>query len=533
MTHDPSSAGPTAAGAPASPVVPDGDDPTLLDLFDAVVAAHGDREAMVECVSVESGEGHLPSLTTRRITFGAWAGAADAVAGWLDGEGVGVGDVVALTMPSGIDYAVVHHAVIRLGAVATGINPRLGPAERRHIEDLARPRVSVAELPDTLGALVAAGDPMRRRAEVRSTDPVGIVWTGGTTGLPKGAVFDHECHRTMASAAGPLSAVADRRLSPLPFAHVGTMTRVWDEWSHLITTVVTPTPWTPAAAAALLATEGVTVCQGVPTQYALLCDLYDGGRVPRPGTLRIAGIGGSRIPPELVRRIEHTLGAPVIARYASTETCIATGTAPGDEPEVVATTVGRPTPPVEVRVTTDDGEALPSGETHIGTVGVRSRAVTRGYLDARGPASVTPLASPDGWLTTGDLGWIGDDGNLRLVGRTTEMYIRGGYNVYPAEVENCLSDLTSVAGVAVLGANAPGSRLGEVGVAFIVPRSDGPTPTLDEVRSHVVGHLAAYKAPDVVVVVDSLPLTSVGKVDKVALREQADREAAQWHRKAS
>jgi acyl-CoA synthetase (AMP-forming)/AMP-acid ligase II len=125
---------------------------------------------------------------------------------------------------------------------------------------------------------------------------------------------------------------------------------------------------------------------------------------------------------------------------------------------------------------------------------------------------------------------VGDDGNLRLVGRTTEMYIRGGYNVYPAEVENTLASLDGVAAVAVLGAAAPGSRLGEVGVAFVVPTDATTPPDADVVRNHVATHLAGYKIPDIVVVVDQLPLTALGKVDKRALQPSADDHAAAPHR---
>lgn len=502
-----------------------GEDATLLDLFDAVVAAVPDDEAMVECRGIDGAGAPL----VRRATFGLLAAAADALAGELVAGGVTPGDVVAITLPSGIDHAVAYHATLRAGAVATALNPRLGPDERRHILAATTPAAILDQPLGDLDTLAASGDPMRRYTHPAATDPTCIVWTGGTTGTPKGVVFDHRCQSAMASAAGPLSATGDRRLAPLPFAHVGTMTRVWDEWSRRITSVVTPTPWTPEAAAALLVAERVTVCQGVPTQYALLCDLLEAsGSSPRDLVhLRIAGIGGARIPPELVRRIEATLGAPVVARYASTETCIATGTTPGDAPAVVATTVGRPTPPVELRIVDDAGEPVPPGEGNVGTVCIRSRAIMRAYAPAIAgdPDSAPPSpVDAEGWCHTGDVGWVGTDGNLRLVGRSTELYIRGGYNVYPAEVENCLGALDGVAAVAVVGATAPQSRLGEVGVAFVVP--EGTPPTSELVRDHVAAHLATYKAPDVVVLVDDLPLTALGKVDKRALQPRADAEAA-------
>lgn len=501
----------------------------MLDLFDAVVSGFGARQAMVECVATDD----AGIATTRRISFVTWAAAADAWAGHMVAAGVQPGDVVAITLPSGIDYAVAHHAAIRAGAVATGINPRLGPGERRHILDACAPALIIDEAPDDIEALAAAGDPLRRLVHRHATDPVAIVWTGGTTGLPKGVVFDHLCLSTMAAGAAPLSAIGDRRLSPLPFSHVGTMTRTWDEWSHLITTVVTPTPWSPATTAALLVDENVTVCQGVPTQYALLCDHLERSAVgpAELSGLRIAGIGGARIPPELVRRIERVLGCPVVARYASTESVIATGTRPGDDIDVVCTTVGRPNGPVELRIVDDDGNDLPTGPDNVGVVTLRSRAVMRGYL--ADPDRTAQAVDADGWLRTGDLGWVGDDGNLRLVGRTTEMYIRGGYNVYPAEVENCLGTHTAISAAAVVGATAPHSALGEIGVAFVVPTPEASQPgtiiNVDVVRQHVAAELATYKAPDIVVVSDELPLTTIGKIDKRALQARADQEASTWH----
>lgn len=530
----------TATTLPDVPVAPpEGEDATLVDLFAAVADIAPQRHAMVECTGVD--DTGVPQM--RRATFAGLAAAADGLAGHLVSRGVRPGDVVAVTLPSGLDHAVCHQAVLRAGAVMTAINPRLGPSERDHILRSAAPVVVLDDLPGTVDELAGHGDPQRRRVTATPQDPACIVWTGGTTGTPKGVVFDHRCQQAMAEAAGPLSAMGDRRLSPLPFAHVGTMTRLWDEWSHLITTVVTPTPWTPEATAALLVTEDVTVCQGVPTQYALLLDHLEANHVTadRLGALRIAGIGGARIPPELVGRIETQLGAPVVARYASTETCVATGTSPGDPPAVVCSTVGRPTPPVELKVIDTNGDTLPPGDGNVGTVCIRSRAVMRHYLPVvpGDPTSAPPSpVDHDGWCHTGDLGWVGSDGNLRLVGRSTEMYVRGGYNVYPAEVENCLGDLPGVVAVAVVGVDAPGSRLGEVGVAFVVPtgpagNAGGASVDGDTVRNHVAARLATYKTPDVVVEVTDLPLTALGKVDKVALAGRARQEWLNAHQGGS
>jgi acyl-CoA synthetase (AMP-forming)/AMP-acid ligase II len=157
---------------------------------------------------------------------------------------------------------------------------------------------------------------------------------------------------------------------------------------------------------------------------------------------------------------------------------------------------------------------------------VRGRAMMRGYWGD--PTATARAIDEDGWLHTGDLGRLDASGNLRLAGRRTEMYVRGGYNVYPIEVENCLAEHPDLAAVAVVGADTT-DRLGEIGVLFAVTRV-GHAPTLAGVRSFVASRLADYKAPDRLVVVDELPLTSIGKVDKQALHSRAVEEAARWTR---
>lgn len=490
-----------------------GDFATVLDVFDAVVRVAPDAEAFVQAQS---------DGTTRRLTFAEWGAQADGLAGWLQDHGVRRGDVVAIALPSSIDYAIAYQAAIRAGAVATGINPRLGAAEVEHIRRRAEPTVTFSGPLPT----VEPGDPERRRVPAVETDPVAIVWTGGTTGLPKGAWFDHACLRAMTLGAAPLSQVGDRRLSPLPFAHVGAMTRVWDELVHVITTVITPTPWTADGTLAMLAAERVTVCQGVPTQYRMLLD-HPALATTDLSSLRLAGIGAARVPPELVAEMRERLGCPVVVRYASTEACLATGTRLDDDLDTICTTVGRPNGGVELKLVDDDGtEIREFGPDHVGTVCLRSRAMMRGYWGD--PEQTAEVIDAEGWLHTGDLGWLGDDGNLRLVGRSTEMYIRGGYNVYPIEVENCLGAHPAVAAAAVVGAQVA-DRLGEIGVLFAVP-APGAHLDLRELRAFVNERLADYKAPDCLVVLERLPLTSIGKIDKKALQPRADEEASRWTR---
>src|SRR5664280_2502694 len=347
----------------------------------------------------------------------------------------------------------------------------------------------------------------------------------------------------MALAASPRTRVidptwangrGDRRRSPLPFAHVGSMTRVWDEAANAITTVITPTPWRAADTVSIMAAERITVGQGVPTQWALVLarpELADAD----VSSLRIVGTGASRVPPELVASLRATFGVPVAVRYTSTEASLGTGTVPGDPDEAVATTVGRPVPGVSLEVTDDVGAPVVPGE--VGRVRVHSAAIMRGYWGGLPTGAgmgggvfdkeaTRAVLDADGWLTTGDFGRIDDDGRLQLVGRANELYIRGGYNVYPVEVEGVLGDHPDIAQIAVVG--APDPVLGETGVAFVVPAAGADVDAdalLTALRETASASLADYKAPDRVIVVDDLPLTSMMKVDKRVLADRAALDA--------
>ncbi len=523
-----------------------GEHVSITDVLRAAADANAEVEAYVEMAGPGS-SGLVPPGTDGRLrlTFAGWDTASAAVAGMLVSLGVTKGDVVCLLLPSSIDYAVCYQAAARIGAITTGVNLRMGAAEQASITARVHPAVTVVDTDAVASDAVplGSGTVLARHALAEAWDhgapsvctadahdPVAIVWTSGSTGVPKGAVFDHANLEAVAAGTDVLSHPGDRRLSPLPFAHVGYMTRAWDEIAHGVTTVITPQPWTAASAIELLTSERVTVGQGVPTQWALMLahDDLDGADL---SSLRIAGTGASRVPPELVRAMRERLGCPVVVRYTSTESSLGTGTQPEDDDEVVATTVGRPVPGVELEVVDGDGLPVPSGE--VGRVRLRSAAVLCGYVgDLASGALLDPVATAtvldaDGWVTTGDLGTVGDDGNLRLAGRVSEMYIRGGYNVYPAEVEAVLGELPGVAQVAVVG--APDPVLGEIGVAFVVPRSPVAAPGLDDLRAGCRARLADYKAPDRLHLVEDLPVTPMAKIDK---RELAARAAELETRRA-
>jgi acyl-CoA synthetase (AMP-forming)/AMP-acid ligase II len=508
---------------------------TVVSVLREAARVNGEVEAYVE----PAGAG-----ARRSLTFAQWDRAADGVASYLQGRGVRKGDVVCLLLSSSIDYAVLYAALQRLGAITSGINPRMGALEVASVVERAVPVLMVV---DTDGAVPpeAPEVPLATRAEVAEAwasppptswpaldphDPVAVVWTSGTTGRPKGAVFDHANLAAVARGTDVLSQPGDRRLSPLPFAHVAYMTRAWDEIAHVVTTVITPTPWRADDAIRIMADERITVGQGVPTQWALMLasDELAGADL---GALRVVGTGAARMSAAMVAEVRQRFGAPVVVRYTSTEASLGTGTTLASSDEEVATTVGRPVPGVELSIVDDIGAPVAAGS--IGRVMLRSPAAMLGYW-GRGPGrgrsvgelidadATASVLAPDGWLGTGDFGLVTEQGNLQLAGRAHERYIRGGYNVYPAEVEEALVAHPSVARAAVVG--APDDVLGEIGVAVVVAEA-GTAPELAVLRAHCAARLSDYKAPDALVVVEELPLTPMMKVDPVRLGALAARAA--------
>jgi acyl-CoA synthetase (AMP-forming)/AMP-acid ligase II len=516
---------------------------TVVSVLRAAARVNGDVEAYVEA-GVRGGQ-----VGRQSLTFGEWDRAADGVAGHLSRHGVAKGDVVCLLLPSCIDYAVLYAGLLRLGAITSGINPRMGAGEVASILERAAPVLLVL---DPAAGVVPEGGraPVVTRAQARTwwserepdawpeltaSDAVAVVWTSGTTGRPKGAVFDHANLAAVARGTDVLSHPGDRRLSPLPFAHVGSMTRAWDEIGNAVTTIITPTPWRADDAIRIMADEGVTVAQGVPTQWALM--LASAALSPADlGALRVAGTGAARMTASMVAEVRRRFGVPVVVRYTSTESSLGTGTTLSSSDEEVATTVGRPVPGVELAIVDDEGDPVATGS--VGRVLLRSAAVMRGYwgngpgrgrsvaqlIDATATASVL---APDGWLTTGDFGRLTPEGNLQLSGRAHERYIRGGYNVYPAEVEEVLSSHPAVARVAVVG--VADEVLGEIGVAVVVA-TVGTRPDLVSLRAHCARELSDYKAPDALVVVDELPLTPMMKVDPARVAPLAAQGAQERQR---
>ena len=489
----------------------------------------GAAERFGERAAVISPEGTL--------TYADLEARSRAAAGGLWAAGVRPGDLVALVLHSGGDWAVAAVAVDRVGGIVAGVSPKLAAPERAALVEVLRPRLVLADpslvdgLPlRTTVVTVAAGG---RCAELAGDDdgpgadlpdevlddpdrPSLVCCTSGTTGRPKGALF----------RVGQLRAVSEIDLganfeslwgggSPMlastEFAHVG-MVGKFPWYFRLGATLVVMERWRPDDALRLVAEHRMPVLGVVAPQLALML------RSPLADELDLSCIqtviaGGAASPPALVKEAVARLGCHYSIRYSSTESGGVGLATPLVAYERQATrTLGRPRPGVEARVVDEDEDELGPGA--IGELQLRSPATMVGYWNDLDATAATLTA--DGWLRTGDLATVDATGCITLAGRRTEMFIRGGYNVFPAEVEAVLGEHPAVAALAVVP--RPDDVLGELGVAVVVPTDPADPPTLAALRDFGSAALAHHKLPDDLVLTDALPLTVATKLDRSALR---------------
>jgi acyl-CoA synthetase (AMP-forming)/AMP-acid ligase II len=366
------------------------------------------------------------------------------------------------------------------------------------------------------GDLVAEADLDARVDSLGPDDPSDVVFTSGTTGSPKGVVMAHgQTLRAYLDWCDWADLRAgDRYLIANPFFHIfgykaGCLA------SLMRGATIVPVPVFDAGVVLeLVEHERISVLPGPPTIYQSLLDHPDRDRRDL-STLRVAVTGAADIPVELIRRVREELPFErILTGYGLTEAGTVTGSRPDDDFEHVACTVGVPWPGFEVRTVDESGVDTPTGEA--GEVIVRGETVMRGYLDD--PDATAAAIDDEGWLHTGDLGVLDADGYLCIVGRIKDMFIVGGFNAYPAEIENLLLRHPRIAQAAVIG--VPDERLGEVGMAFVVVHP-GPSIEPAEIVAWARDEMANYKVPRTVVVLDELPVNATGKVVKDELRARA------------
>lgn len=471
-------------------------------------------------------------------------------------SGLERGERVAIWAPNIAEWVIVALATYEIGAVLVPVNTRFKGAEAAYVLRRSKARMlftvtgfldadyvgmvrgetdvaDQAELvilrgPHVEGTTdfaafiergVATDDAARaeRASGVDPRDVCHVLFTSGTTGDPKGVMLAHGqvCRAYSIYCRETGIHAGDRYLIVLPFFHSFGLHAGILCCLMVGATIVPELVFDVSTVVQRIATEKVTVFPGPPTVFQSLLDhpaSLDGSLA----SLRLSVVSAATVPVELIRAMREKLGIDeIVTGYGLTEASgIVSMCRHDDEPEVVARTAGRPLPGVELRTVGDDGRDQPEGVP--GEIWVRGENVMVGYLDD--PERTAEVLDPDRWLHTGDVGMIRSDGNVVITDRKKDMYIAGGFNVSPAEVEKLIlthPDVTQVAVVAV-----PDHRLGEVGYAFVVPRAGA---SIDPARLHVWCRekMANYKVPRYINSVDALPLNATGKVLKFVLQAQA------------
>lgn len=490
--------------------------------------------------------GDAPALIERGETwsFAHLWGECRKAASALIARGVGEGDRIAIWAPNSREWIVAAVGAMAAGATIVPMNTRLKGMEAGDIlrrtgarllftvreflgidyaallagEDLPGLRETV-RLDDGFDAFLASGrgaDDAAVDASLARLTPdhvSDIIFTSGTTGAPKGVMmtYGRVIPQTGVWIANTGLAEGERYLIVNPFFHSFGLKVGWVA-CLIAGAVILPMPqFDVAEAAVMIERDRVNFLPGPPTIFQMLL----AHRETHPfdaSSLRGGTTGAATVPPVLVERIRGELGMKdLITAYGMTECVNITSCVPGDSAETIAQTCGCAMPGNEVIVAGPDGCEVPRGES--GEVWVRGTGVMLGYLDD--PKATAEAIDAAGWLHTGDVGVMDDRGYLRITDRLKDMYISGGFNVYPAEVEKLLAAHPAIAMVAVVG--VPDDRLGEVGKAFVVPRPDAEASP-EELLTWSRANMANYKVPRSFVLVDDLPRNAAGKVLKTALR---------------
>jgi long-chain acyl-CoA synthetase len=466
----------------------------LATILSDARASHGERAALLH-----SGDAISYAELDRR---------ADAVAALLRGRGIAPDDRVAIRLPNGPAFVAAWFGTLRAGAIAVPLHMLLAPPEVEARVQASRPAVLLGDEEELDTAAGSEAEPVEREDD----DAAVILFTSGTSGKAKGAVLTHGGIRAAAQYAAEALALRpdDVMLGAAPFSHVlGQVTGLVSTFMAGAAVAVVPR-FEGEATLRLMTETQTTILLGVPTMCIALCQAARTASELPP--VRIAHVGGAAVPIEVARDFERTFGGEVYEGYGLTELSgIATTYTSGQTRKPGS--VGMPLGKTEMRVVSLDRQPLSAGE--VGEVEFRGPSVIRAYWEDE---EATAALSADGWLATGDMGYVDEEGYLFLVDRKKEMIIRGGYNVYPREVEEALYEHPDVLEAAVIG--VPHPTLGEEIAALVVTRP-GTSPDADDLREWTRARVAAYKYPRRVVFVDELPKGPTGKI----LKREIDRTA--------
>jgi len=457
------------------------------------------------------------------------------VAGLLRARGVGPGDRVGIMLPNVPFFAPVYYGILRLGAVVVPMNVLLKGREIafycrdsgarvlfawHDFADAARSGAGEAgtELvlvaPSEFEQVIMATEPARELADRDDGDTAVILYTSGTTGTPKGAELTHANLRRNADVSRAMFDIGpdDVVLGALPLFHSFGQTCAMNATLAGGGTLTLIPRFDPGKALEILQRDRVTVFAGVPTMYGAMLHYPQRDRFDL-SALRVCASGGAAMPVEVMRGFEQAFGCRVLEGYGLSETSPVASFNQPDRPSKPGS-IGTPIEGVEMKVVDDDGHDLPVGE--VGEIVIRGHNVMKGYL---GRPDATAQAIRGGWFHTGDMARVDEDGYFFIVDRKKDMIIRGGYNVYPREVEEVLYEHPAVREAAVVG--VPHDEWGEeIGAA--VALQEGARVSADELREYVKENVAAYKYPRKIWFVDELPKGPTGKILKREISAPAE-----------
>jgi long-chain acyl-CoA synthetase len=439
------------------------------------------------------------------LTYGELDAASSGVAGGLLAGGLSRGDRVAVQMVNGFEFLFAYFGILKAGLVMVPINPLLKAGELEHILTDCGAGLTLR------GADLPEGPPVKEIAATAAEDTALIIYTSGTTGKPKGAELSHFQLFLNCTIAADTFGVepGDVCLAALPFFHIYGLSGVINCAIRYGSTLAVVGRFEPQAVLDVVAAHKVSVLAGVPTMYHALWLADVGDR--DLSRLRLASCGGSSMPEALLRGFEEKFGVVILEGYGLSETG-STATMNHSVQERRIGSIGKPIWGVEARLV-DPATGAECATGAIGEIWLRGHIVMKGYF---GNPEASAEAIQDGWLRTGDLARRDADGFLYVVDRIKDLIIRGGYNVYPREVEEVLYGHPDVAEAAVIG--RPDERLGEEVVAVVSARP-GHTIDPEALIAHCREHLALYKCPREVRVMDALPKSDTGKLLKRELRK--------------
>lgn len=464
------------------------------------------------------------------LTYAELDAAASRVATLLERAGIQPGDRVGVMLPNTPAFAMALYGIFYRGAVAVPMNPLLKSREVTYYlsnsgatalfatplfaeEATAGADEAGAQcwlVDDVALAELTADLPAREAPAERADDDVAVILhTSGTTGKPKGAMLTHgNLRRNVEVSVRTLLQIGpdDVVMGCLPLFHVFGLTCGLNG-SILAGATLTLIPrFEPRKALEVIERDAVTLFQGVPTMYSALLGAADESAKQSTRTLRVCASGGASLPVQVLADFEETFGCVILEGYGLSETSPVASFNHPDRPRKPGS-IGTPVEGVEMRVVDPSGAEVAQGEP--GEIQIRGHNVMKGYWNM--PDATEAAISPDGWFSTGDVGRVDDDGYFYIVDRTKDMIIRGGYNVYPREIEEVLYEHPAVAEAAVIG--VPHDELGEdVGAAVALKKN--ATVDADELREYVKARVAAYKYPRRIWLVDALPKGPTGKVLK-------------------